>query len=70
MRVGKKLDILDYMWQEMHHVVLSKKVPIYGSYIQKLINTKLDKEIQLTYYEFVKPSLHVLGLEEIGRAHV
>ena len=65
MRIGKKLDVLDYMWQEMHHVVLSKKVPIYGQYIQKLINTKLDQEIQITYYEFVKPSLHVLGSYEV-----
>ena len=51
---GKKIDVLDYMWQEMHSVVLENKVPIYGQYLQKLINTKLPLAM-LTCYVMVKP---------------
>ena len=62
-RAGKRVDVLDDMWQEMRLVVLNNRVPIYGQYLQKLINTKLDQETQLTYYEFVKPP--ILSLAEI-----
>ena len=29
----RPIDILDYMWQEMHLVVLKNKVPVYGPYL-------------------------------------
>ena len=61
---GKRLDVLDYMWQEMRSVVIGNKVPIYGQYLQKLINTKVP-QVLLNEYEFVKPTLLPLsGLVE------
>ena len=68
-RAGKKLDVLYYMWQEMRSVVLNNKVPIYGQYLQKLFNTKLD-QVQLNYYEFVKPTILPLAELESDAADV
>ena len=31
--VGKKLDVMEYMWNELKSTVRCNKVPIYGSYI-------------------------------------
>ena len=53
---GKKIDVLDYMWQEMHSVVLETKVPIYGPFLQKLFNTKLASTV-LNAYDLFEPPL-------------
>ena len=64
---GKKLDVLDYMWQEMHSVVLENKVPIYGQYLQKLLNTKIPATM-LAAYEMIIPPYLSLPAPEIVAA--
>jgi hypothetical protein len=34
---GKKLDIMDILWNEIHEVIMKRHVPIFGSLIMKLI---------------------------------
>jgi hypothetical protein len=57
----KKIDVLDYMWEEMHTVILDKRVPIYGPYLQQLINRKVP-QIALNAYlpTLYTPVLHSL----------
>ena len=56
---NRRLDIMDYMWQEMHSVVIYKKVPIYGPYLQRLFAAKVNP-ILLNTYSRISPSLHHL----------
>ena len=64
---GKKIDVLDYMWQEMHSVVLENKVPIYGQYLQTLFNKKLPSTL-LAAYEMTVPPYLLLPAREIAAA--
>jgi hypothetical protein len=57
----KKIDVLDYMWEEMHTVILDKRVPIYGPYLQQLFDRKVP-QIALNAYlpTLYTPVLHSL----------
>ena len=32
---GKKLDMMDIIWHEMHAVVMDRRVPIFGALVMK-----------------------------------
>ena len=48
-QAGKKLDVLDYMWNELKITVRLNKVPIYGSYIQTLIDSRISPQLARNY---------------------
>ena len=59
---GKKLDVMDYMWNEMKITVRCNKVPIYGSYIQTLIDSKIPATLANNYLTIdgVTPAINAL----------
>jgi hypothetical protein len=56
---GMKLNVMDFLLNEMHQAMVERRVPPYGPYIQKLINTKwlaltsrrLEQEMNITVHE-------------------
>ena len=57
---NKKLDVMDYMWNEMKNTVLGNKVPIYGSYIQTLIDSKVPAQLVNNYRPLTIPTMRPL----------
>ena len=51
--VGKKLDVMDYMWNEMKLTVHCNKVPIYGSYLQTLIDSQVPALLAKNYLSVI-----------------
>ena len=37
---GKKLDVMDWMWNDLWSTIIDRRAPIYGPYIMKLIRRK------------------------------
>ena len=56
---NRRLDILDYMWEEMKSVVLAKRVPVYAHFLQRLFAAKVPQML-LNNYPRVSPTLHRL----------
>ena len=66
---NRRLDILDYMWEEMKSVVLSKRVPVYAHFLQRLFAAKVP-QVLLNNYPRVSPTLHRLPTADELRARM
>ena len=69
-QLGKKLDVMDYMWNELKTTVRCNKVPIYGSYLQTLIDSKIPARLANNYLsvDSVTPATQVLTTAKKGAA--
>jgi hypothetical protein len=56
--LGRKLNVMDYIFHEMKNAMIERKVPPYGPYIQALImkkwqdvvGTRLEEQMHVTYH--------------------
>ena len=54
---------MDYMWEEMKAVVLSKRMPVYAHFLQRLFAAKVP-QVLLNNYPRISPTLHRLPTTE------
>jgi hypothetical protein len=67
---GRKLNVMDYMFNEMHQAMVERKVPPYGPYIQALINTKWRDVTGRRLEEDMKATIHPEKGLRVKKVHI